>query len=196
MKLFENISDSELAWKIKTGDKAAYQELFIRYSPRIYNFSHSYLKNKADAEELVQDVFLKIWEKRELLDHAKNIKSLIFKIAVNSIYDFIRKKNIINAFNDFAKANFETGTENTWHSVILEDMNQNLQNLVMQLPEQQQKIFQLSKIDGLSSDEIAAKLNLSKRTVENHLYRAVSYLKEHFSNQSLIALFFFYLYCG
>jgi len=196
LKLFENISDSELARKISGGQKSAYQELFERYAPRIYKFSLSYLKNKKDAEELVQDVFLKIWEKREMLDQTKNIKSFIFKIAVNTIYDFIRRKNIENAFNDFAKASFDKATDSTWHTVIFEDMQQNLNNLISQLPEQQQKIFQLSKIEGLTNDEIAANMSLSKRTVENHLYRSISFLKEHFKNESLMGLFFFYLFCG
>ncbi len=196
LKIFENISDSELAQRIRGGQKSAYQELFERYAPRIYKFSFSYLKNKADSEELVQEVFLKIWEKREILDHSKNIKSFIFKIAVNTIYDFIRRKNIENAFSDFTKANFEEESDNTWQSVIFEDMKQNLQSLVEKLPIQQQKIFHLSKTEGLSNDEIAVKLNLSKRTVENHLYRSISFLKEHFKNESIIALLFFYLHCG
>ena len=196
MKLFENITDTELARKINAGEKNAYQELFERYAPRIYQFSLSYLKNSADAEELVQDVFLKIWEKRETLDQSKNIKSFIFKVAVNTIYDFIRHKNIENAFADFARANFETNSDNTWHTVIYDEMQENLQKLVAQLPGQQQKIFQLSKEEGLTSDEIAVKLNLSKRTVDNHLYRAVSFLKEHFKSESFISAFFFYLVCG
>jgi RNA polymerase sigma-70 factor (ECF subfamily) len=192
----ENISDSDLAGKIKNGEKNAYQELFERYAPRIYQFSLTYLKNQADAEELVQDVFLKIWEKRDTLDQSKNIKAFIFKVAVNTIYDFIRHKNIENAFSDFIKSNAETGSNNTWHSVIFDEMQKNLQNLVAQLPEQQQKILQLSKEDGLSNEEIAAKLNLSKRTVENHLYRAVSFLKENFKRESFISVLFFYLVCG
>ena len=61
----------------------------------------------ADAEELVQDVFLKVWEKREILDAAQNVKAYIFKIAINTIYDFIRRKNIESAFNDFARENYE-----------------------------------------------------------------------------------------
>ncbi len=194
LKNFENISDSELALKISGGQKSAYQELFERYAPRIYKFSHAYLKNKTDSEELVQEVFLKIWEKREMLDHSKNIKSFVFKIAVNTIYDFIRRKNIENAFSNFTKANSELESDNTWQSVIFEDMKQNLQNFVEQLPIQQQKVFHLSKTEGLSNDEIAKKLNLSKRTVENHLYRAISLLKEHFKNESIIALLFFHLY--
>jgi RNA polymerase sigma factor (sigma-70 family) len=75
-------------------------------------------------------------------------------------------------------------------------MQENLQKLVAQLPGQQQKIFHLSKEEGLSSEEIAVKLNLSKRTVDNHLYRAVSFLKEHFKSESFISALFFYLICG
>ena len=196
MKFFENISDSDLAEKVKTGEKNAYQELFERYAPRIYQFSLSYLKNQVDAEELVQDVFLKIWEKRETLDQSKNIKAFIFKAAVNTIYDFIRHKNIENAFSDFVRSNSESGSNDTWHLVIFDEMQENLQKLLAQLPEQQKKIFQLSKEEGLSNEEIASKLNLSKRTVENHLYRAVSFLKENFRNESLISMLFFYLICG
>ena len=193
LKIFENISDSELALRISGGQKSAYQELFERYAPRIYKFSLSYLKNKTDSEELVQEVFLKIWEKREMLDHSKNIKSFIFKIAVNTSYDFIRRKNIENAFGDFTKANFKVESDNTWQSVIFEDMKQTLQKLIVPLPEQQQKVFKLSKLDGLTNDEIAANLNISKRTVENHLYRAVTFLKGHFKRELLMGLFFFYL---
>ena len=196
LKLLENISDAELARKINSGKKEAYKELFDRYAPRIYQFSLSYLKNSADAEELVQDVFLKIWEKRETLDQSKNIKAFIFKVAINTIYDFIRHKNIESAFNDFASVNFESSANSTWQTVIFDEMQENLQKLVAQLPEQQQKIFKMNKEDGLTSDEIAEQLNLSKRTVENHLYRAVSFLKDHFKNDSMFSLLFFYLFFG
>jgi len=196
LRLLKNISDSELVQKINLGEKQAYQELFERYAPRIYQFFLSYLKNKTDAEELVQDVFLKIWEKRLDLDQRKNFKSFIFKIAVNKIYDFIRKKNIENAFNDFAQSNFISGENYTWHEVIFEEMKQNLQKLLSELPKQQQKIFYLSKEKGLTNEEIASQLGLSKRTVENHLYRALFFIKGQFKNESLIALFFFYLIYG
>jgi len=192
----QDISDKDLASQIKTGDKNAYRKLFEKYAPRIYNFSLSYLNDENDAEELVQNVFLKIWEKRTSLDSTQNLKAFIFKIAVNTIYDFIRRKNIEHAFKDYARLNYTANEDYTWHTIIFEEMKQNLDLLVSQLPEQQQKIFQLSKQEGLNSEEIAKKLNLSKRTVENHLYRAISFLKKHFKNESLIALLFFHLFCG
>ncbi|RIH63741.1 RNA polymerase sigma-70 factor [Mariniphaga sediminis] len=192
----KNISDTRLTYLVKEGVKGAFQELFERYAPRIYQFSLSYLKNEQEAEEQVQDVFLKIWEKRESLDRSKSIKAFIFKIAVNSIYDFTRRKNIENAFKDFARADFDLQSDSTWHQVIFDEMLDSLDVLVKQMPTERQKIFRLSREEGLTNDEIARKLNLSKRTVENQLYRAIAYLKEHFKTESLLALLFFYLWCG
>jgi len=169
----KKIIDSDLTYLVKMGNKEAFRVLFERYAPKIYNFALSYLRNEQEAEEMVQDVFLKIWEKRENLDKSKNIKSFIFKIAVNSIYDLIRRKNIEGAFRDFIRDNHEEGLESTWHTVIFEEMLANINELVKEMPAQQQRIFRLSRIDGMPNDIIAEKLNLSKRTVENQLYRAL-----------------------
>ncbi len=188
------IIDSELAVRVKHGEKEAYKVLFERYASRIYQFSYSYLSSKQDSEELVQNVFLKIWEQREVLDQSKNIKSFIFKIAVNAIYDFIRKKNVENAFLDFAAVNFEIESNNTWHAIIYEEMLSELQLLIGQFPEQRKRIFRLRMEEGMSNEDIAQKLKLSKRTVENQLYRATAFLKEHFKSESVFTLLFYYLW--
>jgi len=192
--MLKAIDDADLARRIKYGAKDAYQLLFEKYAPRIYHFSLSYLKNEADAEELVQDVLLKVWEKREILDTSQNIKAYIFKIAINTIYDFIMHKNIERSFNDFAQINFDKTINNTWDTIIFKEMQITLKELVAQMPEQRRRVFRLSKIKGLTNDEIAHKLNLSKRTVENQLYRAIIFLKEHLKNNSVFALLFFYLF--
>ncbi len=196
MSDFNKISDQELSLLIKNGEKDAFHELFNRYSPKIFNFSRSYLKNDSDSEELLQEVFLKIWEKKGNLNTNLNIKAYIFKIAINTIYDFIRKKNISNAFNDFANANFKADGDFTWHEVIYNEMLENLNQLVKEMPEQRRKIFLLSKEEGLKNDEIARQLNLSKRTVENQLYRAINFLKTHLRKDSVFSLLFLYLYCS
>ena len=189
-------TDAELSGKIKTGSRDACQELFLRYAPRIYRFSLTYLKNEADAEELVQDVFLKIWEKRERLDLTRNVRAFIFKVAVNTLYDFIRRKNIERAFADYARLNYTREENATWHILIFEEMKQNLDELISKMPEQQRMVFTLNRFDGMTNDEIALEMKLSKRTVENHLYRAVSFLKLNFKTDTLPALLFYYLFFG
>ncbi len=194
MKLPEDIIDADVILLIKKGDKAAFQKVFEEYAPKIYNFSFSYLNNIIEAEELVQDVFLKLWDKRETLDHSKNLKAYIYKVAINTIYDVIRRRNVENAFKDFANSTYDTSSNNTWHTIIYDEMQEKLDLLVNQFPEQRKKIYKLSKEKGLSNDEIALKLKISKRTVENQLYRAISFLKQHFKNESLAAILFFYLF--
>jgi RNA polymerase sigma-70 factor (family 1) len=186
--------DKELILKLRTGDKGAFSELFNQYGPKIYRFAVNYLKNNADAEELMEDVFLKIWEKHDQLDPTQNVKAYIFKIAVNCLYDYTRKRNLEKAFADFSKYNFQPGADSLWHEVIWNDMLSRFNSLVDKMPEQRKVIFSLSRENGLSNQQIADKLNLSKRTVENHLYRATHFLKEHLSTDTVFLLLFLFLY--
>lgn len=187
-------SSQHLASRLKNGEKQAFQELFNLYASKIYAFALSYLKNKPDAEELLQDVFLKIWEKRELLDPEKNIRAYLFKIAVNTMYDFIRKKNLERAYADFSSAHFQPDAESLWHEVIWKEMLSALDHLVSQMPEQRRRIFLLSREEGLTSQEIADQLNLSKRTVENQLYRAILFLKKHIKPDTVFLFLLLHLY--
>lgn len=186
MNRARNISDGDLILLIKKDEKDAFRELFEKYAPRIYSFSLSYLKNEAEAEELVQNVFLKIWKKRDRINASQNIKSFIFTVATNSLYDYIRHKKIEESFYQYARINQTEQDNTTWNSVVYNETRNNLGRLVKQLPAQQQIIFNLSKMEGLSNDEIGVKMGLNKRTVENHLYRAISFLKQNLKETAVI----------
>jgi RNA polymerase sigma-70 factor (ECF subfamily) len=191
-----NDQEREVIEQLRDGSKEAFRLMFDEVGPKIYAFALSYLKNEFEAEELLQEVFLKLWEVRSSLDSSRNLKSFLFKICINLIYDFIRRKNIEQVYLDYSEKNNPSSGDNTWHEVIYNDMLNNLQQLIAAMPEQRQRIFRMSKEDGLSNEEIADRLNLSKRTVENQLYRAVSFLKEKFNTGSIPAFFFFFLHCN
>lgn len=180
--------------RIQSGSKDAFKELYNQYAHRINRFAYGYLKSDFDSEELVQEVFLKLWNNRQTLDSSQNIKSFIFKIAVNTIYDYIRHKNVEKAFYEFA-ASDSMNSDETWQEVVYNDMLAQINRLLQLMPEQRRKIFSLSKEKGLSNDEIADVLNLSKRTVENQLYRATAFLKKKLNLNSGLAILFFYLFC-
>ena len=188
--------DRLLVLQLKEGSKDAYQLLFNRYAPRILAFAMSYLKSREDSEELLQEIFLKIWEIRATLDDTKNIRSLLFKICIHLIYDLIRRKNIEQAYLAFAGLTDQSNVDSTWHEVIYHEMLSKLNELVDNMPDQRRLIFRLSKEEGLTNDEIALQLQLSKRTVENQLYRAVSFLKQRIGQSSLSGLLFFFLHCN
>ncbi len=196
METAQKDQDKQVIEQLKIGSKEAFRSLFDLFGPRIHAFALSYLKNEADAEELLQEVFLKLWEVRASLDSSKNIKSFLFKICINLIYDLIRRKNIEQAYLDYSGINDPSSVDNTWHEVIYNDMLNNMQQLIASMPEQRQRIFRLSKEDGFTNEEIAKQLNLSQRTVENHLYRGISFLKEKLGKNSLPGLLFFFLYCS
>ena len=195
MEFFQKDNDNQIIEQLRAGSKEAFRSLYDAVGPKIHAFSLSYLKNEADAEELLQEVFLKLWEVRETLDKSKNIKSFLFKICINLIYDLIRRKNIEQAYLHYSGINNQLNSDSTWHEVIYNEMLNNLQHLISAMPEQRQRIFRLSKEDGLSNDEIAQQLNLSRRTVENQLYRAITNLKEKLGTGSLAGLLFFFLHC-
>lgn len=178
MGTIKELNDNGLILLIQEDSQHAFHELFTRYAPRIYSFSYQYFKNKDDAQELVQRVFMKIWDKRNKIDTSQNIKSYIFRIAANAIYDSIRKRNIEYVFQNYACIHQPDNPDQTLQSVIYNDLSHIITTLLQYLPEQQRTVFKLSKIDGLTNDEISVKLNLSKRTVENHLYRALAFLKK------------------
>lgn len=194
MKLASNIDDQELTRLLERGSKDAFHLLYMRYGLRIRRFAKSYLKQEQDTEELVQDVFLKLWDKKEVLDSSCNLKAFIYKIAVNSIYDFIRRKNIEQAFRDYTKEGSGV-SDQTWDEVVFNDMLFHVNRLIEKMPDQRRKIFMMSKEEGLTNDEIAGVLRLSKRTVENQLYRATSFLKKNMSHNSFSSVLFFYLFC-
>jgi RNA polymerase sigma-70 factor (family 1) len=187
--------DKKLVEQLRDGSKDAFHMLYSEYGPQIHAFALSYLKNNADAEELLQDVFLKIWEMHCSVDAEKNFRSFLFRISINLIYDFIRRKNIQRAYLDYFDSDLRPQSDNTWEEVIYNDMLDNLQKLVSSMPKQRRRIFRMSKEEGLSNEEIARKLGLSQRTVESHLYFAVAFLKGKLGTGSLPALLFFYLHC-
>jgi RNA polymerase sigma-70 factor (ECF subfamily) len=186
--------EREVIEQIKEGSKETFRLLFDQFGPKIYAFALSYLKNESDAEELLQEVFLKLWEVRSTLDSSKNLKSFLFKICINLIYDSIRRKNIEQVYIDYTGRNNPLSGDNTWHEVIYNDMYDQLQQLIAAMPEQRRLIFRLSKEEGLSNEEIAVRLNLSRRTVENQLYRAISFLKDKIDKSSIPAVLFFFLH--
>jgi RNA polymerase sigma-70 factor (family 1) len=172
------VGDDLLVTRIQNNDKDAFKSLYNRYSKKIYFFSIKYLGNSVEAEELVQSVFINVWENRGSLDATNSVKSYIYKAAVNYIYNYLKKKAIRARFSESEISKGEIHSDITYEQVFFHDLERSVNSILENLPSQQQKIFQLSRYEGLTHKEIAKKLGLSVRTVENQMYRALKKIKD------------------
>lgn len=188
-KGFTNIDRREVA-KLKNDDFAAFDQLFGRYSQRIYHFAFGYLKSKEEAEEVVQDVFLKIWEKRYSLREELSFKSYLFTITFN----FLKKAFLLSAKKEKAYQALKDELEGLHYNPHdynqFEEFQNSVTELINQLPERRRQIFRMSRLDGKSNRVIARELSISLKTVENQLSEAKTTLKEQLKNYFPLLLFF------
>lgn len=165
--------------KLKSGDTEAFNELFARYSGRLYGFGLKYLKVDADTEELVQNIFYKIWKNRERLDPDRSFKSYIFTIAFNEICDSFQRKAVLA---EFEIEGFHIPTDITQEDVAYNSALDTIKGLLEKLPERQREIFELSRFENLSSKEISDRLGITSKTVDNQVSEVIRFLRSRIGN--------------
>ncbi|HZL11163.1 MAG TPA: RNA polymerase sigma-70 factor [Prolixibacteraceae bacterium] len=178
---------------LKDGNRNAFNHIFKEYNQRLYYFSLGYLKSDKDAEEIVQETFLKLWERRSFLNPELSFHAYLFKIAFSFIQKRLIKKVKDEEFkNDLADelVNFDDHTSNLLnYHFLLEHINL----LIVKLPPRQKQILELRKLDGYTSVEISEMLNLSLKTVEAHLTAALKFMKERLKSEKFDDLLLFAL---
>lgn len=180
--------DSLLISQISEGSKMAFEELYYRYSAKLYNSVSLILYDKNLAKDITQSAFLTVWEKRETLDADKNFQSYLFTIARHLVYKETERLILKNKFVELALREadeFEDKTVESLNSHYLEDY---INQLVGDLPQTQKEIFLLKKEENLSNKEIASQLHLTERAVEAHFYRTMKYMKEKLRDFMMIFL--------
>lgn len=165
--------------QVAEDDEKAFRIIFDNYKELFYSTAYKMTHSATIAEDIVQEVFVRIWIKRKLVASAKKPEGYLFTILHNCIYSHFRKMARERQLQ--LKVSYgEDMMENSIESELIEKENRaNLENRINQLPPQQKIIYQLAKQENLSRDEIAAQLKISPNTVRNHLSAAVEYIKAH-----------------
>ena len=195
MNLGKDNITSELLIRLREGDVLAFDKIYELYSHKLFSFVFGILKNDAEAEDIVQEVFIKIWESRNKLGDYKLLNAYIFTIAYNNSIDLIRKRINNSKYLDHLK-NSSIVQENSLEisEIDFDELSHLAKKLVMKLPERQKQVFQLHREKGLSYSEIAEQLGISKNTVENHMTKALKYLRQNMDNSLLINMLFVSLF--
>lgn len=177
-------NEKELVQLLSGGDEAAFRELFNRYADNIYGVAMAYIKLPDVAEELVQDVFLKIWMNRDKLMEVERFDNYLFIVARNYILNYLRKHKRDQQFTQQLLNHFSESAITPEDEFLLKESTQLINQAVATLPPQQQLVYQLRRKQELSLDEIAAELNLSRNTVRNHLNQALKHIKQYLASHS------------
>lgn len=186
--------DKQLIKKIKEGDVEAFDALYHCYSNKLYHFIYGLVKNQDLAKDLLQEVFLNLWEKREQVDLNLSFDNYIFTITYNAVRKYFRKKSVELRAVDHLLRNSPEYLEDVEGTIIYSELLELANKTIENLPPQRKIVYKLSKQEGMKLKEIAGKLDISPRTAENHLAKALKYLKEELSMISFHAFLFFHLF--
>ena len=187
-------SDYELVERLRKGDVEAFDLIYEKYSGKLYAFGLKYLRSTAEAEDLVQSVFLKIWENYRNLKKESSFKSYLFTIALNQIRKHFNKRAISLHYLESLQNDLETEDNQTILNDDYESILQQINIIIEQMPPRRREIFMKSKIEGKSSKEIATELNISTGTVDNQVSEALRFIRSHLNNENLGLLLFAFLF--
>lgn len=170
---------AKLILLIKQGDQQAFKALYLQFKNPIYAYALKFFKSRELAEELVQEVFMRIWKYRDKLDEQGNISAYLYQIARNSIYEQLKKASRdkelrVTLFSQGSESGMIIETEYT-HKELLEVYTR----AVDLLPRQRKKVFQMSRNDNLSHEEIAQILDISKNTVKDQVTKASRFIRKY-----------------
>jgi len=161
---------------LSTGSQTAFVQLYDQYRPFIYNTSLKLVKSHELAKEVLQEVFMDVWNRRETINRVVSIKSYLYGMTRNIVFDHLKEKaNMLAISREFA---YGMKHENSTEKAMLDKQYEELLNeAVNQLPPQQKLVFRLAKVEGLSHEAIAKQLSLSRLTVKAHMKQALQSIR-------------------
>lgn len=190
-----NKLNTELVKQLKKGHISAFDSIYNMYCFKLHGFVKMYLKQEEDAEEIVQEVFIKIWESREKIDVYASFESFLFTIAYNATMSLLRKRVSEAKSREYLKSVQQINkAEPVIDELQFKELSQKVETLLDQLTPRQKEIYLLSREKELSHKEIAQKLGISESTVNNHLVNTLKYLKSHIDTTLAINILFLCLF--
>lgn len=190
-----SISDTEeIIRRLKNDEKSALDDLFGYYYPRLFHFSKSILKIETEVDDILQEVFVKLWLNRQKISNPETFNSYIFTITKNEVLNLIRSKIRDQSFQEelFLHAVAEEYQQQS--QLEFDEIKSAIERIISELPEKRQQVFILSRTEGLSNKEIAQQLSISEKTVEDHITHAIKKIRNSMKEMGIISLLYCYLF--
>lgn len=188
-------TDIELVTQLTQDDEAAFSELYIRYKDKLSYFCFYLLKSKEEANDIVQEIFIRIWESRSFINPELSFSAFLYTMARNRIMNYFRDIDIDTKVKEIFAARKITVEETTESQIIYTEYQEILQAAIDLLPTQRKRIFNMSRVENMPHKEIAAELGISINTVQEHISEALKFIKLYFNkNADLTMILLFPLF--
>ncbi|QEC40623.1 RNA polymerase sigma-70 factor [Pseudobacter ginsenosidimutans] len=189
-----NDFDDNLIPAFRQGDQQAFTVFFRQYYRPLCFFAEQLLGSMSDAEDIVKDSYLKLWNKRTAFDQPQSIKSFLYTATRNASLNHLRHQKVKNNFQkEMHYLDDQKGDELVLQQMIRSELMRSIYQEIEKLPEKRQQVFRMIYFDGLKNEEIAEKLGISVFTVKEHKAKALAQLRMKFSDEQLMV---FFIICG
>jgi RNA polymerase sigma-70 factor, ECF subfamily len=172
------LSENQLLDTLKAGDITAFEMIFKTYYQPLCNYAYTFVQDKDEAEEIVQTTFLAVWEKKEVLEIRSTIRPYLYAMVRNACLNVIKHEKIKQQHATVELAMGESSVESVTRTVMANELERRIHQAMEALPEQCRLVFKLSRFEELKYQEIADQLEISIKTVENHMGKALKIMRE------------------
>lgn len=186
-------NETEILRQLAAGEEDAFAKIYQQYHAKVYVIALRILKSVPQAEDVLQEVFIKLWNHRAKLTDVSDFSAYLNAITRNHIFNLLRKKAHEEVFLKEQQTSTQPSSNQTINDVLYHELDKQLHEAVSHLPPQQKRIFQLSRMHGLKQEEIADSLKISIGTVKKHMMVSLKFIRNYLASAHhlflLIALF-------
>ncbi len=170
-------ADEQIALLLAKKDEAAFEEVFKTHYKNLHAYAFTMLKDQDDAEEMVQQVFFKLWERSEYLSFSGPIAAYLYRAVHNESLNFLKHQKVKTSHQLHVAYSMKNKSEQAHGKITSKELENKFREALNELPEQCRTVFQLSRFEDMKYKEIADRLNISIKTVENHMVKALKLLR-------------------
>jgi RNA polymerase sigma-70 factor, ECF subfamily len=172
------LTDNDIVLELRNSNELVFETLFRDYYERLCNYANTFLNDIDEAEELVQNTFVSFWEKREAIEIHTSVKSYLYKIVHNNCLNRIKHEKVKQDYGNDYRYVAPDGFDNATQQLIGKELEQEINRAIETLPPQCRQVFKLSRFENLTYAEIAEQLDVSVKTIENHMVKALKIMRE------------------
>ena len=181
--------EKDIWQSISVGDELAYEALFKSHFAELTLYAMRFVMNMESAEEVVQDIFFNLWTKRDTLNISVSIKSYLYRTVKNTCLNIIKHQKIEDKYREHFSRELQTDELNADNWMVESELSDKITKAIEQLPPERKKVFILSRFEELKYREIAEKLNISIKTVENQMGKALKFLRNELKDYIPLLIF-------